>query len=488
MTNLSDSQLLAKFAESRSEAAFAELVRRFVDLVYSVAWRMLVDPHLAEDVTQTVFAILAQNAGQVAGKVTAGAPLAGWLHVTARNVAGKTVRQEERRRTREREAAMQNTPDPVDSKGTGDWDEIAPQLDAALGGLRAEDRDLLVLRYFSRKSAREISQILRVSEEAAQKRVGRALERLRRGLGEQGAATSSGALAALLTANAVQAAPAGFAAGLAQASVASLTAGSALSLTTTATFKTAGTFAMSKMQIAALIALAAGFAVPLAQQQTILKDLRRSAALATASASVERPAAPAATTDPAEEIARLRQTAADLRSRLAARQNAPRQKPLSADPVLLAPDHSVSIGQFTYAGNATPEAALQSLLFFQRDSNLDGVLSLMLFPPSEATAWNQAVSNDETRKMLARNLHEELYGLTLSESVQTDENGQAVAPPIVKEQFPDNPSGEVTLKLKDKQALGERQVRLVAQFTRGAQIKDEPFTFGLTPAGWKRIP
>ena len=173
MNSLTDQQLLRDYAGSRSEPAFAELVRRHVDFVYSAALRMVRDAHLAEDVTQKTFVALAQNARQLADRPV----LSGWLHRTAQNLAANTVRSEVRRRAREQEAAAMNEllaaePDAV-------WEKIAPQLDTALGELSEPDRDALLLRYFERKSAREMAQTLGTTEDAAQKRVSRAVERLR---------------------------------------------------------------------------------------------------------------------------------------------------------------------------------------------------------------------------------------------------------------------------------------------------------------------
>src|SRR6266487_290548 len=120
MNDQADPQLLRAYAESRSEAAFAELVRRHLDFVYSAALRMVCDPHLAEDVTQAVFVALAKSAGQLLNR----AVLTGWLHRTAQNIAAETVRTIERRRSREKEAAAMNEllsaePDIV-------WERIAP--------------------------------------------------------------------------------------------------------------------------------------------------------------------------------------------------------------------------------------------------------------------------------------------------------------------------------------------------------------------------
>ena len=205
MNGPSDPQLLRDYAEQGAEAAFDELVRRHVDLVYSAALRMVRDPHLAEDVTQSVFLALSRNARQL----TACPVLSGWLHRTTQNLAANMVRTEVRRRAREQKAVAMNEmistePDPA-------WEEVGPHLDSALGELGEADRDAVLLRYFEQKSAREMAQVLGTSEEAAQKRVNRAVERLRELFGRRGVAVGASGLAGLLSAHAVEAAPAGLA-------------------------------------------------------------------------------------------------------------------------------------------------------------------------------------------------------------------------------------------------------------------------------------
>jgi RNA polymerase sigma factor (sigma-70 family) len=198
-----DPQLLRTYAEHRTEAAFAELVRRHVDLVHSAAFRMLNDPYLAKDVTQGVFIALAKDAG----KLTDHPVLAGWLHRTARNIAAQTIRTEVRRRRREKEAAAMNEEPETDAS----WKEIAPHLDAALTELSDADRDAVLLRYFENKPAQEMAAILGISAEAAQKRVSRAVERLRENFAQRGITAGATGLAGIISANAVQAAPAGLA-------------------------------------------------------------------------------------------------------------------------------------------------------------------------------------------------------------------------------------------------------------------------------------
>lgn len=203
MNEQGDGQLLRMYAEHRSESAFAELVRRHLDFVYSAALRMVCDPHLAEDVTQSVFVALANNAANLAGRTN----LCGWLHQTARNIAAQTVRTIERRRAREREAATMNQL--FSSESDIPWEQIAPCLDAALGELGESDRDALFFRYFKNYDLRTVGAALGISDDAAQKRVSRAIERLRDLLAKRGAAAGAGGLAIVISANAVQAAPVG---------------------------------------------------------------------------------------------------------------------------------------------------------------------------------------------------------------------------------------------------------------------------------------
>jgi RNA polymerase sigma factor (sigma-70 family) len=150
-------------------------------------------------VTQGVFVALAQNARQLTNHPV----LSGWLHRTARNLAANTVRSETRRRTREQEAVAMNQLNETEA----DWEMISLHLDNALSQLDEADRDALMLRYFERKSAREMANILGLSEEAAQKRTSRAVESLREFFSKQRVTIGAGGLAVLISTNAVQSAP-----------------------------------------------------------------------------------------------------------------------------------------------------------------------------------------------------------------------------------------------------------------------------------------
>ena len=263
MNSLTDQQLLRDYAGRRSETAFAELVRRHVDFVYSAALRMVRDAHLAEDVTQGAFVALAQNARQLTDRPV----LSGWLHRTAQNLAANTVRSEVRRRAREQEAAAMNELLAPESEAA--WEHIAPQLDAALGELSEPDRDALLLRYFERKSAREMAQTLGTSEDAAQKRVSRAVERLREFFSKQNVTIGASGLAVLISANAVQAAPIGLAATISAAAF----AGTAVS--TSAVIAATKTIAMTTLQktlITATAAVLAGAGIYEARQAASLRE------------------------------------------------------------------------------------------------------------------------------------------------------------------------------------------------------------------------
>lgn len=238
MTDQSDSLLLKAYVERRLEAAFNELVHRHLDLVYSAAIRMVRDPHLAEDVTQGAFIALARQAPELAERAT----LAGWLHRTAQNIAAQTVRTIERRRAREHEAFAMS--EQISTSPDVWWEQIEPHLDAALGELMDADRDAVILRYFHKKSAAEIATILGVSDDAAQKRVSRAVEKLREVFAKNKITIGAGSLGILISANAVQAAPAGLAAKI-------LAAASGLTAT-------AGITIIQKLFIAGFAAIAIG--------------------------------------------------------------------------------------------------------------------------------------------------------------------------------------------------------------------------------------
>jgi RNA polymerase sigma factor (sigma-70 family) len=263
MNEQTDPQLLRAYAEHRAEAAFAELVHRHLDFVYSAAIRMVCDAHLAQDVTQAVFVALAQNATHLADRPV----LSGWLHRTARNIAAQTVRTIERRRAREQEAAAMN--ELLSPESEAAWQQIAPHLDAALDELSEPDRDAVLLRYFEKKSAPEMAILLGITDDAAQKRVRRAVERLREFFAKRGVTVGASGLAITVSAHAIQAAPAGLAITISTAAALAKT-----TIATTATVAVAKTIAMTTLQktaIAATIAILTGAGIYEARQASQLR-------------------------------------------------------------------------------------------------------------------------------------------------------------------------------------------------------------------------
>ena len=131
---------------------------------------------LAGDVAQTVFTDLARKASLLASQLAEGSSLLGWLYRSTRFASLNQLRRDRRRLTHEREA-MQHLLDSSDTMP--DWERIRPVLDEAMASLNDDDRDAVLLRFFKQQDLREVGKVLGISDAAAQKRVSRAVERLR---------------------------------------------------------------------------------------------------------------------------------------------------------------------------------------------------------------------------------------------------------------------------------------------------------------------
>lgn len=339
---LEDLELLRRYAKHQAEDAFAELVRRHLDFVYSVALRHVAgDAHLAADVAQVAFTTLARKAATLTGRPV----LAGWLYRTTQFAAIDVVRTEARRREREQEAQTMHelsTNDPADRE----WEKLRPLLDRAIGELGDADRDAVVLRFFNGCSFAEIGARLRLTENAARMRVQRALDKLHAGLSRQGCTSTAAALGLALANAPVAAAPAGLAATVTGAALQATVAAGAT--TAFATFMSA-----SKLQMGiAGAVLAAGLGGYIVQEQTntrLRQELaardRQTAALAVTREEVGQLAATAAEAadlrNDDAELKRLADEARELKKRMdaAARARAhsthavPTASPTSGQPV-----------------------------------------------------------------------------------------------------------------------------------------------------------
>src|SRR6185295_12331249 len=241
----SDAHLLERYVRQNSQDAFAELVKRHVNLVYSAALRQVRSPQLAEEVAQSTFTDLARNAARLKPDTV----LTAWLYQVTRRTAIDVVRREARRQLREQIATEMNAMNAT----TADWTHIEPLLDEAMHALDDTDRTAVLLRYFENKSLREVGQTLGTSDDAAQKRVSRAIERLREFFAKRGVTVGASGLGVVISANAVQAAPVGLAAAISTATALTATT-IATAATVTATKAIAMTATQKTLVVATLVA------------------------------------------------------------------------------------------------------------------------------------------------------------------------------------------------------------------------------------------
>ncbi len=217
MESLSDRELIQEFAASRSEAAFRTLVDRHVDHVHSVARRVTHNDDLARDVSQQVFVKLATRHQKIPQKLS----LSVWLHVNTRSLAIDLVRSEEARRRREQ--VSQQLAAMNESEST-DWSRLEPVIDEMIESLPTLDREIVIMRFYQKRSHGDIGKMLDLAPDAARMRVNRALERLRKHLSKRGVATTAAALAVALPAHAVTPAPAALASTISTSAMTATTA------------------------------------------------------------------------------------------------------------------------------------------------------------------------------------------------------------------------------------------------------------------------
>jgi RNA polymerase sigma factor (sigma-70 family) len=256
--NADHQHLLRQYAERHSQDAFTALVNRHLNLVYSAALRVVRSPQLAEEVAQSTFTDLARNAG----KLKPDTILTAWLYRVAYRTAVDVVRRESRRQHREQQAVE------IAAMSASYWTQIEPLLDEAMQTLDETDRAAVLLRYFENQPLREVGEKLGVSDDAAQKRVTRAVERLREFFTKRGVAVGVGGIVVVISTNAVQAAPTGLA--VAISSAAALT-GATLAATTTVT-KVIAMTTLQKTLLAVTVIVAASAGIYEAREASSLRD------------------------------------------------------------------------------------------------------------------------------------------------------------------------------------------------------------------------
>lgn len=205
-----DMALVREFVASQSEPAFTALVERHIGLVHAAARRQVGDAHLAQEITQAVFIILARKAAALGP----GTILSAWLYRATLYAAADALKIQRRRQRREQEAHLQSILNEPSPEADSAWRQMSPLLDEAMSNLGESDRTALVLRYFENQTTPEIAMALHSSPEAAQKRITRALERLRKYFAKRGVSVTATAIGGAIAAHAVHAAPAGMSAGI----------------------------------------------------------------------------------------------------------------------------------------------------------------------------------------------------------------------------------------------------------------------------------
>jgi RNA polymerase sigma factor (sigma-70 family) len=196
-----DVELLNSWRQHGDRQAIDQLVRRHIHFVYASARRQVADPHLAEDVTQAVFMLLVTKSPRLPSP----AALSVWLHNATRYASANARRMRVRRDHRERQAARLAAVE--EQNCSGDFAELAPMLDQAIGWLPRRDREGVILCFFEGRSYSQIGSALGVSEEAARKRVSRAIGRMRDFFASRGVVTTGAAIAACIASESAAAAP-----------------------------------------------------------------------------------------------------------------------------------------------------------------------------------------------------------------------------------------------------------------------------------------
>lgn len=446
-----DLELLRRHLDEHSQAAFTELVQRHLNLVYGAALRRTDgDGALAEDIAQQVFTQLARDAASLRRHPL----LAGWLYVATRHAAASAMRAERRRKLREAQAMNDPTSSP-----SPDWRQLRPELDAVIDKLGGPDRDAVLLRFFEAKAFAEIGVALGVSEDAARMRVERALEKLRSLLARRGIASTSTALALVLTNQAAVAAPSSLAASIAGAALAGAGTGS------TSTFLTLMAVTKTQLCLAGALVLVgtAGFVW---QRQTQAKERDAYSEVQRQRDEIARlrkphsvPGATLAADDRAAtaELSRLQTEAAALRAQVALTS----EKPPAPVVAGLMP-----VGTWRNVGFATPAEAVETIHWAKEHIDLETLGRALVFDQkgrTKAEALLARLPEGLRAQYPELSTPERLVGLLWAMGPSVEAIGVA----RTATRGPDN----VTLTLKQQWETGE--------------VRGLPVTLQHTADGWK---
>jgi RNA polymerase sigma factor (sigma-70 family) len=388
---MTDTQtLLAAYAKDHSEPAFRELVDRYIDLVYSTAFRLVGDEaHLAEDITQSVFIALARTAHKLPHDVMLG----GWLHQHTRFTASSMMRRERRRQRREQQAVEMNS---VEDR-LKDFEQVRPLLDEAIGSLASDEQAAIILRFFEQRDFRSIGQSIGSSEDAARMRVNRALDKLHALLRHRGVTLSTAALGTALTCQTLTAAPGGLAASVAATALAGTSAASS----TTFTFLKLLSMTKAKLTVISAIVIA-GAAIPIILQQQANARLRsqietlqqQRAGLEQSRQENER--LTKLKTDASEldrlrtehnELVRLRGQVAALRQQPSAttgsatKASSPKTQIAAESPTI----PLIPAADWNDVGTAKPNDAVQTLFWATLNKNTNAFLKTLIWDPATKT-------------------------------------------------------------------------------------------------------
>jgi RNA polymerase sigma factor (sigma-70 family) len=464
--------LLADYVETGSETAFRELVLSYINLVYSTAVRLVDgDTHLAEDVAQTVFMDLSRQASTLSKNVMLG----GWLHRHTCFVAAKTMRSNRRRQFRERQAVEMNA---QQDHSAANFAQVAPILDEAINQLSAHDRAAILLRFFELRDLRSVGEALGTSENAAQKRLTRALERLRTSLMRRGITLSAAGLATALAGEAVTAAPIGVAISISSAALASAapSAGTTLTLVKLMT--------MTKLKAGIISALVvAGVATPLLMQHQAQVKLRQENQslrrqvdqLAQLAAENERlsnlvaqaNAARALSNDQRSELMKLRSEVGQLHKQQKAHDRFRAAAGTQSGPTAKASSEAVNSQtipkeSWAFVGYGTPETALQSVAWAM--SKGDAKTFLTSLSPETQKIYAQRFEG-KTEDEIATMLSDEIGQLP---ALRLDRK-QASADDAVRFVLYSEERDDGTTKTKDEAVMTFRNIGGEWRLTEGEQ-------------------